>query len=71
MRPVSPTTLTPLYENASGLQLTPSEGAQVLTWTNPLGTQSRVDDARSIKSTSKPPHKTSQSEPSTTGVDSV
>jgi len=33
MRPVSPTTSTLLYENASGLQLTPSKGAQVLTWT--------------------------------------
>ena len=31
-RQVSPTTLTPLYENASGLQLTLSKGAQVLTW---------------------------------------
>jgi len=31
-RPVTPTTSTPLYENASGLQLTPSNGAQVLTW---------------------------------------
>jgi len=28
-----PTTSTPLYRNASGLQLTPSKGAQVLTWT--------------------------------------
>jgi len=54
-RPVSPTTSTPLYENASGLQLTPSKGAQVLTRTNPLGAQSGVDDARSIESTSKPP----------------
>ena len=33
MRPVSPTTSTLLYENASGLRLTPSKGAQVLTWT--------------------------------------
>ena len=33
MRPASPTTSTPLYENASGLQLTPSKGAQVLAWT--------------------------------------
>jgi hypothetical protein len=32
-RSVSPTTSTVLYENASGLQLTPSKGAQVLTWT--------------------------------------
>jgi len=71
MRPVSPTTSTLLYENASGLQLTPSKGAQVLTWNNPLGTQSGVDDARSIESTSKSPHKMSRSEPSTTGVDSV
>jgi hypothetical protein len=31
MRPVSPTTSTLLYEDASGLQLTPSKGAQVLT----------------------------------------
>jgi len=31
-RPASPTTSTPLYENASGLQLTPSKGVQVLTW---------------------------------------
>ena len=33
MRPVPSTTSTLLYENASGLQLTPSKGAQVLTWT--------------------------------------
>jgi len=32
-RPASPTMSTPLYENASRLQLTPSKGAQVLTWT--------------------------------------
>jgi len=32
-RPASPTTSTPLYENASELLLTPSKGAQVLTWT--------------------------------------
>ena len=31
-RPVTPTTSTPLYENASGLLLTPTNGAQVLTW---------------------------------------
>jgi len=31
-RPVTPTTSTPLYENASRLPLTPSNGAQVLTW---------------------------------------
>jgi len=31
MRPVTPITTTPLYESASGLQLTPSNGAQVLT----------------------------------------
>ena len=33
MRPASPNTSTLLYENASGLQLTPAKGAQVLTWT--------------------------------------
>ena len=31
-RPVTPTMLTPLYENASGLQPTPLNGAWVLTW---------------------------------------
>jgi len=31
-RLVTPTSSTLLYENASGLQLTPSNGAQVLTW---------------------------------------
>jgi len=33
MRPVSLTMSTLPYEDASGLQLTPSKGAQVLTWT--------------------------------------
>jgi len=33
MRPVSPATSTLLYDNASGLQLTPSKGEQVLAWT--------------------------------------
>jgi len=32
MRLVTLTMSTPHYENASGLQLTPSNGAQVLTW---------------------------------------
>jgi len=31
-RLVTPTTSTPLYENSFRLQLTPSNGAQVLTW---------------------------------------
>jgi len=31
-RPVTPTTSTLLYEDASGLQPTPSNGARVLTW---------------------------------------
>jgi len=32
MRPVTPTMSTLLYEDASGLQLTPLNGARVLTW---------------------------------------
>ena len=32
MRPVTPTMSTLLYEDASGLQPTPSNGARVLTW---------------------------------------
>jgi len=31
-RSVTPTTSTPLYEDASGLQPTPSNGTRVLTW---------------------------------------
>jgi len=48
-RPVTPTTSTPLYENASGLQPTPGTGSHL---DYPLGTQSGVDDARSTGSTS-------------------
>jgi len=71
MRPVSPTTSTLLYEDASGLQLTPLERGTGSHLDNPLGTQFGMKDARSIESTSKPPRKTSRSEPTTTGVDSA
>jgi len=60
-RPASPTTSTPLYENAPRLQLTPSKGAQVLTWITHLELN-LVDDACSIESTSRPLRKTCQSE---------
>ena len=54
MRPVSPTTSTLLYEDASGLQLTPLERGTGSHLDYPLGTQFGMKDARSIESTSKP-----------------